>query len=75
MPSFGIAHNSAAARVEAHLTCGVIDLVEKRDVVIKTTDSGDLELNTSAGREVAHHPLRGRPDGRAPARSSTFSAV
>jgi site-specific DNA recombinase len=33
----------------------IIDLVEKRDVVIKTTDSGDLELNTSAGREVAHH--------------------
>jgi site-specific DNA recombinase len=33
----------------------IIDLMEKRDVIIKTTDSGDLELNTSAGREVAHH--------------------
>jgi site-specific DNA recombinase len=33
----------------------IIDLAEKRDVVIKTTDSGDLELNTSAGHEVAHH--------------------
>jgi DNA invertase Pin-like site-specific DNA recombinase len=33
----------------------IIDLLEKRDVVIKTTDFGDLELNTSAGREVAHH--------------------
>lgn len=33
----------------------IIDLVESRDVVIKTTDSGDIELNTSAGREVAHH--------------------
>jgi DNA invertase Pin-like site-specific DNA recombinase len=33
----------------------IIDLVESRDVVIKTTDSGDLELNTSAGREAAHY--------------------
>jgi hypothetical protein len=33
----------------------IIDLVEHRDVIIKTVDSGDLELNTSAGREVAHH--------------------
>jgi DNA invertase Pin-like site-specific DNA recombinase len=33
----------------------IIDLMEMRDVIIKTTDSGDLELNTSAGREVAHH--------------------
>jgi len=45
----------------------IIDLLEKRDVVIKTTDSGDLELIPAQGvrsRTISRPQRRARPTGR-----------